>query len=187
MSNRRRKPKNPPPCEVVYRPPAELADDEDLAELRTIFADIENPKQRAFLAGFIRARGLRQAARLSGVHRNSHYKWMDTDPDYRERFERARKVVADEAEEEVFRRVFHGFHTPIIYHGKITGWYKSHSDALAMFVLRALKPRVYGRNAEPEYEGPTSMEITILKEGEPRPEPPPHLPQISIPVNDPEE
>ena len=36
-----------------------------------------------------------------------------------------------------------------------------------MFMLRGLKRKVYGANAEPEYEGPTSMRITILEPGQP--------------------
>ncbi|HTM07071.1 MAG TPA: hypothetical protein VL754_01650 [Verrucomicrobiae bacterium] len=188
MSKSKRKAKKLPPAEVIYRPPTELAeDDEELSELRAIFADLNNPKQRAFLAAFVRAKGVRQAARLSGVCRNSHYKWMKEDDDYCERFERAKEMLADDAEEEVFRRAFHGYYTPIIYGGKVKGWAKTYSDALAMFTLRGLKPRVYRNNADPEFVGgPTSMEITILKEGEPKPELSP-LPVISIPRDEPEE
>lgn len=156
------------PCEVVYRPPTEMADDDkDLTEIRKIFAELENPLQRAFLAGFVRAKGIRRAERLSGVSRNAHYTWLKNDNRYYECFREAKKIVADDIEEEVFRRAFHGFYMPIIYGGKITGWYKGYSDALAMFLLRGVKRGVYGPNAEPEYDGPTSMEITIRKEGEP--------------------
>lgn len=175
------------PSEVIYRPPTELADDDkDLTEIRKIFAELDNPLQRAFLAGFVRAKGIRRAERLSGVARNTHYTWMKKDERYEECFRQAKKIVADDAEEEVFQRAFHGFYMPIIYRGKIKGWYKCYSDMLAMFVLRGVKRGVYGPNAEPEYDGPTSMHITILKEGEPPRKLSEDLPTISIPVNDPE-
>ena len=176
-----------PPAEVIYRSPVELAgDDEDLAETRKIFAELDNPHQRAFLAGYVRAKGIRRAERLSGVCRNAHYTWMKQDDRYAECFREARRIVADDAEEEVFQRAFHGFYLPIIYGGKIKGWYKGYSDALAMFVLRGLKRGIYGPNAEPEYEGPTSMRITIVEPGKPERELSAGEPTLTIPQNDPE-
>ncbi len=120
------------------RPPAPK--DESLRELREVFADLANRHQRAFLAGFARGRGVRQAERLSGVSRLSHNKWLKEDPRYRERFALVRLMLADDAEEEAYRRAFAGVETPIVYGGKVRGWTKSYSDALAMFLLKAMKP-----------------------------------------------
>jgi len=128
------------------KPPTPADDDRPLAELGEICADLTNRRQRAFLAGFAGAGGLSGAERLSGVSRWSHYKWMREEPVYRSRFRLARAIVADDAEEEIYRRAFLGVETPIIYRGKIRGWHKSYSDALAMFWLKAMRPGVYRDN-----------------------------------------
>src|SRR5262249_5604332 len=53
--------------------------------------------------------------------------------------------------------------TPVIYRGKITGYYKSYSDALAMFMLKGLKPAVYRDNAPLPINGPTHINITVKR------------------------
>ena len=167
---------------------AEAAPDERaLAGLRECFADLDNPYQRAFLAGFVAGMGVKRAAELSGVACWTHYKWMKEDERYRDRFVTARAMIADHAEAEIWRRAFLGVDTPLHWRGEITCWYKSYSDALAIFAMRALKPELY-RRSDPDFEtigGPTAIEITIKKEGEEEKEP--ALPSISIPVSEPEE
>lgn len=139
MPRRTTKAQKPP------RPPAPK--DEFLRELREVFAGLDNRHQRAFLAGFARGRGVCEAERLSGVTRVSHNKWLREAPRYRECFALVRLMLADDAEEEAYRRAFKGVETPIVYRGKIRGWTRSYSDALAMFMLKGMKPEVYGRQA----------------------------------------
>jgi hypothetical protein len=163
--------------------PDRAAMEAELEELRKVFADVENAYQRAFLAAFIVTGGVADAARLAQVDRRAHYNWMERDDFYRERFELARAMIADQFEAEVWRRAFKGVDTPLHWRGEITAWYKSYSDALAVFALRALKPEAY-RRTDPDFEmmgGPTAIEITIRKEGEETKAPPP---EFSIPVND---
>src|SRR5258706_15186211 len=68
------------------------------------FRAVKNPKQRAFLAEYVRTREIRAAARAAGVGRQSHYLWLRTDAAYRRRFQRAGGMAADEAGAEVPRR-----------------------------------------------------------------------------------
>jgi hypothetical protein len=130
-------------CDVKEPPSA--PDDRDFAELAAVFADLPNLRQRAFLAGFVAARGIRAAEGLSGVSRWSHYEWMSKDPLYAERFRLAKQMIADDFEGEAHRRAFVGVDTPVVYRGEITAAYKRYSDALAIFVLKAMKPEVYNR------------------------------------------
>jgi hypothetical protein len=109
----------------------------------------------------VQSLGIRSAARLSGVSRQSHYEWLRDDPLYAEHFECAKEMLADSAEEEICRRAYRGYDTPVIYRGKITEYYKSYSDALAMFMLKGIKPAVYRDNAPLPIGGPTHMTITI--------------------------
>ena len=177
------KAKKAPPEHAAPPEPDRAAMAAELEELRKVFADVENPYQRAFLAAFIVTRGVARAARLAAVERSAHYHWMKRDDGYRERFELARAMIADEAEAEVWRRAFQGVDTPLHWRGEITAWYKTYSDALAVFAMRALKPEVY-RRSDPgfNFDGPSGFDITIMREGEEKEEPP--RTEISIPVND---
>jgi hypothetical protein len=168
--------------------PAEPAPDENLlAELRECFADLDNPCQRAFLAGFVAVMSVHGAARLAGVDRSCHYDWMNKDDRYRERVELARQMIADHFEAEIWRRAFQGVDTPLHWRGEITAWTKTYSDTLAVFALRALKPEAY-RRSDPDFDmrGPTSITIRVHKPGEEQ-NAEPALPTVSIPAADAEE
>ncbi|HEX9444481.1 MAG TPA: hypothetical protein VGA73_10190 [Candidatus Binatia bacterium] len=143
---------------------ADLA--EMLAELRGLFAELKNRRQRAFLAAYARTMAIKKAARFARVSSKSHYRWLRRDPIYRQCFHHARQILGDAAEEEVWRRAYEGYDTPILYGGAVTGWYKSYSDTLAMFMLKGLKPEVYrdrDYGAGP-FEGPTSITIRVVGE-----------------------
>jgi hypothetical protein len=162
-------------------------DDGQLAELLEQFADITDRRQRAFLAGFAIGKGIKAAQRLSGVDPMSHYSWLEKDSLYRERFELVRMMLADEAEEEAYRRAFLGYETSVTWRGKLRSVHKSYSDALAIFLLKGMKPNVYGRYApDPNAGGPSAIEITIKKEGEEAKKPAAPT-EISIPYEEPEE
>src|SRR5262249_52026845 len=140
-----------------------------------------------FLAGFAVGKGIRAAQRLSGVNCMSHYGWLDKDRLYRERFELVERLLADEAEEEAYRRAFSGYESTTTWRGQIRSVHKSYSDALAIFLLKGRKPERYARCAgDYDLRGPTGIDITIRKEGE---EPKDVLgrPVISIPPSEPEE
>jgi hypothetical protein len=161
--------------------------DAEMAEFSKLFRPLENGKQRAFLMAYVRTLGIRSAMRLSGVERQDHYFWLKTDERYAELFDQAQEMLADMFEEEVLRRAWQGHDVPITYRGDIKNWYKSYSDQLVMFMLRALRPEKYHRLAHDGYpSGPTGFDIRILGPGETladaekRPEPS----AISIPAPD---
>src|SRR5258706_1911084 len=108
------------------------------------FPGVASHRQRAFLVAYLHARTIRGARELSGVGRQSHYLRLEKDAHYRRHFSKARTLAAEAAEEEVLRRALEGGDVPILYLGEITGWRKSYSDALAMFMLKRLRPEVYG-------------------------------------------
>jgi hypothetical protein len=145
----------------------------ELDELRGLFADLQNRRQRAFLAGFIVGKGLKRAAELAGLSRWCHYQWMRADALYRERFKLARRILIDDAEGEAYRRAVNGVDVPIVHRGKVTGAAKSRSDQLLMFVLKAMRPEIYrdGADPEPDFDAPP-LTITVEKHeeasGEPR-------------------
>ena len=181
MSESHHEPIIPPPEPLP--PPDTAENDKKLAEFLAEFADVTNVHQRAFLAGFAIGKGIKAAQRLSGVHWRSHYRWLAEDVRYGELFDLVRALLADEAEEEAYRRAFLGYETPLHYHGKIKSWYKSYSDALAVFLLKGMKPERYGRHAdELGPRPPSAIEITIKKEGEETAAP--AAPEFSIPCEE---
>ncbi|HEY6198149.1 MAG TPA: hypothetical protein VI231_06055 [Candidatus Binatia bacterium] len=152
-----------PQPEVVNPPAASAPDDKEIASLRALFADLSNRRQRAFLAGFLAGESLKRAEDLADVSRWCHYQWMKSDALYRERFRLAKTILTDEAEEEAYRRAFLGYDAPVVYGGKITAWYKSYSDALAQFLLKGMRPEIYGPGAADRPMGPTEMTIRVVR------------------------
>lgn len=136
-------------------------------DYRSLFSDVKNPKQVKFLCAFVHAKSLSEAQRLSRVHRHSHYLWLESDAEYAKYFRRAVRVIADLVEEEAYRRAFVGADVPIYYHGRVIGYYKVYSDKLAMFMLKCLRPEVYGDKREMDLpDDPPGLKIRIRTEGE---------------------
>src|ERR1041385_9422627 len=63
------------------------------AEIHALFNDVENPKQRAFLAAYVKTKRTLAASALTGVSRETHYYWLKSDPQYCEHWRRARKML----------------------------------------------------------------------------------------------
>jgi hypothetical protein len=166
-------PKSSRTKEPLQSPAALMPEESDFDELRGLFADLKNRRQRALLAGFIVGKGLKRAAELAGLSRWCHYQWMRDDALYRERFKLARRILIDDAEGEAYRRAVHGVDVPIVHRGEVTGAAKSRSDQLLMFVLKAMRPEIYrdGAEPEPDFDAPR-LTITVEKpeaaSGEPR-------------------
>jgi hypothetical protein len=158
------------------------------AEFHALFKDVENPKQRAFLAAYVQTKRTLAASKLTGVSREAHYNWLRNDPDYPDYWRRARKMLGDIVEEEVIRRAVDGYSKAVVHQGKVTDRYQNYSDRLAVFLLKHLKPEVYNvRQSEPEIGGPTHLRITINRGDDPTPEPATEPPTITLPIPEKEE
>jgi len=116
------------------------------ANPESLFSAIFHVKKRAFLVAYVETGGIRRASALSQVDWRNHYNWLEADEEYRAAFEKARQLAGDLAEDEIYRRAFLGFDHPVIYEGQITTTYKDHSDNLAMFYLKGLRPERYREN-----------------------------------------
>src|SRR5262249_32130297 len=77
-------------------------------------------------------------------------------------FRLAKTILTDEAEDEAYRRAFLGYDAPVVHAGKITGWYKSYSDALAQFMLKGMRPRVYREGLADLPMGPTGIKNRVV-------------------------
>ena len=69
-----------------------------------MFADIERPRRRAYLAAYVQEGGNIARAMKTAGGGAWHYRWLGADAEYRAAFERAQRAVADAAERAVSRR-----------------------------------------------------------------------------------
>lgn len=167
MDRKTRRHQNRAAVEAAEPPERKREMEEAIKEFAQLFRPLENPKQVAFLMAYVRTFGIRSAMRLSGVERQDHYFWLKTDARYAAIFAEAHQMLGDMLEEEAMKRAYLGTDTPVVYRGNITGWYKSYSDQLLMFMLRAFKPHKYHRVANDGYTGgPTEINIRVMEPGE---------------------
>ncbi len=111
--------------------------------------EIAHPQQRAFLAAFRETGNVRLTCEVAGVGRNSHYRWLEKDSEYREAFELAKEDAADILEAEAYRRAVEGVEKPVgWYKGKPGGTVREYSDILLIFLLKALRPEKYRERVE---------------------------------------
>jgi hypothetical protein len=82
-------------------------------------------KKKAFIKAYANAGTIRAAAELVGIHRATHYDWLEKDPQYVKDFQQSEKDAADSLEAEARRRAFEG------------------SDTLLIFLLKGFKPERY--------------------------------------------
>jgi hypothetical protein len=94
-----------------------------------MFDTISHPAKRAFLSAFSECGSVSEAAEIAGVSRDLHYDWKAADTQYSYWFTQARHMAADRLEERARKRA---------EEADIAG------VKLMMFLLRGLKPEVYG-------------------------------------------
>lgn len=110
---------------------------------RTIARNKAAERQTAILQRFSECGSILQACEESGVSRDCHYRWLATDPEYKERFAEAKRQAIDALEARVFQRA------------------NVESDRLAEFLLRGLRPEVYGDRFKGEISGPNGGPIEV--------------------------
>lgn len=93
------------------------------------FAEIRNPRARAFLAAFATCASLTRAAAAVPCHVSMHYVWKK-DPAYADAFKLAEEIAGDVLEDEAVRRAHEGIEEPVIYQGAMVGCWKLESGDL---------------------------------------------------------
>jgi len=116
---------------------------------------------RAFLAAYRLSGDVTAAAEAAKITRGAHYHWLKTSESYRGAFERARIVVADSIEAAAIKRAREGVLEPVFYQGIKCGAVRRYPEGTAMFLLRGLKPEVYGAKTELTGAGGTPLSIEV--------------------------
>jgi hypothetical protein len=147
-----------------------------------LFSHIKHPQKRAFLAAYTICASVKRAAKISGVHRDTHYDWMEADPEYAATFKgRATELGGDAAEDEATRRAEVGVLDYVLYKGEVVMLDYEHvdpetgevtmrkrplmkrrfSDRLLLARLKALKPEKYGDKQEITGAAGAPVSITV--------------------------
>jgi hypothetical protein len=104
-------------------------------------ARVHNEQRIQFLERFSECGSVLQACQDTGVARRTHYDWLVDDPEYKAAFERAKQQAIDALESRVFQRA------------------NVESDRLAEFLLKGLRPELYGERMKSEVNVTGSMDL----------------------------
>lgn len=106
--------------------------------------DTQIERQGEFLDRYSQCGSILQACQEVGVDRGTHYAWLVDDDTYRERFAKAKHEAVDALEARVFQRA------------------NVESDRLAEFLLKGLRPDIYGDRFKAEHSGPGGAPLEIV-------------------------
>ena len=101
------------------------------------------PKKEAFLAAYAVTCSISGAAKAARINRGTHYDWLQADPEYKAKFERAQEVAIQALEDEAVRRAYEGVERPVYQGGEKVGVIREYSDTLLIFLLKGLRPAKY--------------------------------------------
>lgn len=101
-------------------------------------------KKGAFLAAYAEMGVVTYSANAAGISRQTHYTWLESDPEYAEQFAAAEQSAIDVLEAEARRRAVEGVERPVgWYKGKPGGSVREYSDTLLIFLLKGARPEKY--------------------------------------------
>lgn len=93
--------------------------------------------QDAFLNAYTKIGSIRAASEAVGVSWQSHYDWLDHEPDYAERWEAAQEGLTETLEKAAVERATVGSERGVYFQGEKVGTERWYSDSLLMFLLKS--------------------------------------------------
>lgn len=100
-------------------------------------------KKKSFLETLRRTGNVSAAAREAGVEISKANTKRAQNQTFRQEWDAAIEGALDDLEEEVRKRALEGTKKPVYYAGKECGSVVSFNDNLAMFLLKAKRPRIF--------------------------------------------
>ena len=129
--------------------------------------EIAHPKKGAFLAAFEKSASVTEAAEAAGIHRRTHYDWLENDDEYEGRFKEAKEVACETLESEARRRAVDGWDEPVFFKEGIVGYKRRFDSTLLIFLLKANNPEKFADRHQHEHSGrgggPINHSISIQK------------------------
>lgn len=122
-------------------------------------------KKESFLESFGRIGTVTGAAQAVGISRQTHYDWLESDPDYPKAFADRIEEAADRLENEARRRAVAGVEEPVVYQGviqttlnsqgqRIPVTVRKYSDVLLIFLMKGAMPHKYRERGDMFPSGP---------------------------------
>ena len=106
--------------------------------------EISHPKKAAFLEAFRTTGNVSGSARAAGMHRRTHYDWLEADAEYAVEFRDAKEDAIEHLEGVARERAVNG------------------SDVLMIFLLKSLRPEVYRERMMPAGGGLKKLNFDIM-------------------------
>src|SRR5215208_7588054 len=100
-------------------------------------------KDEAFFDALRDGRSISAACLEAGIPRSSAYRWRESDPSFRAKWDACVEEGTDRLEDEALRRARDGTEKPVYQGGKLVGTVREHSDTLMIFLLKARRPQKY--------------------------------------------
>lgn len=105
-------------------------------------------KKQDFLSALSKGLSVTDAASKVSMSRRGMYDARDVDLEFKKEWDSAIEEGTDLLEDEARRRAVEGTDHPVIHLGVITDTYKTYSDTLLIFLLKARRPETYRERAD---------------------------------------
>lgn len=104
--------------------------------------------QAAFLRVYVKTASVTKAADEVGVHRTTHYDWLDSSEAYAVAFRACKPAMKNAILAPLIERLAEGWDEPVFQDGKIIGHKRKFDNTNAMKMLAKLSPDEYGEKVE---------------------------------------
>lgn len=122
------------------------------------------PKKEKFLAAYARCGNVGQAAKAAGCERHAYYDWLEKDPEFQDRFDRAHEAACDVLEKEAWRRAVKGTTRPVFQGKEHVGDIQEYSDTLLIFLLKGGRPEKYRERLSVDAKVDSHAKIQVLED-----------------------
>ena len=113
-----------------------------------------------FLASLALTPNVAEACRQAGITRKAAYDHRAGDEHFAKLWDDALAESTDELVGEAYRRAKEGVDRPVFYKGEECGKVREYSDQLAIFLLKAHRPAVYGDRLQTDLRSVSDSTVT---------------------------
>jgi hypothetical protein len=124
-----------------------------------------NEQRSLFLGHLAESANVRRSSDAAGKSTSAAYALRKRDPAFAQKWADALEQALDLLEAHIIERAGVGVTKDYFYQGESRGLFKEHSNDLAMFMLRARRPEIYGKNTmQNETTQPLTARAKAVKE-----------------------
>jgi hypothetical protein len=102
-----------------------------------------------------------EAARITGIPRDTHREWLKKSETYRQAFADADDAATEVLEKEALRRAVEGREEDVYFNGVPVGKVRKYSDVLLIFLMKAKRPDVYRERYDVRTQGNLNIQSAV--------------------------